>query len=173
MCILGMASIGNVIHFEIFLDQKTMEAIQLKMNPLFDANDESDYKCDGVEPAIFQGGEVPMKPSSPNHTIAMQWFARAYRVGQISHPPTYLLMASMPALAFLDHILRGDIVIHFERSTYGLKKAMNKTHYPDIGLQLNKIPDDVAEEILDETMTQLFGSKSRRLQTDVEGSTRF
>ena len=114
-----------------------------------------------------------MKPSSSNHTTAMQWFARAYRVGQISHPPTYLLMASMPALAFLDHILRGDIVIHFERSTYGLKKAMNKTNYPDIGLELNKIPDDVAEEILDETMTQLFGSKSRRLQTDVEGSTRF
>ena len=32
-----MASIGNVIHFEIFLDQKTMEASQLKMNPSFDA----------------------------------------------------------------------------------------------------------------------------------------
>ena len=53
-----MASIDNVVHFEIFLDQKTMEAIQLKMNPLFDANDESGYKCDGVEPAIFQGGEA-------------------------------------------------------------------------------------------------------------------
>ena len=168
-----MASIDNVVHFEMFLDQKTMEAIQLKMNPLFDANDESGYQCDGVDPAIFPGGEVPMKPSSPDHTIAMEWFARAYRAGRILHPPTYLLMASMPALAFLDHILRGDIVIHFERSTYGLKKAMNKTHYPDIGLQLNKIPDNVAEQILDETMTQLFGSKSRRLQTDVEGSTRF
>ena len=168
-----MASIGNVVHFEIFLDQETMEAIQRKMNPLFDANDESGYKCDGVEPAIFQGGEVPMKPSSPDHTIAMEWFARAYRAGRVSHPPSYLLIASMPALAFLDHILRGDIVIHFERSTYGLKKAMNKTNYPDTGLELNKISDDVAEEILDETMTQLFGSKSRRLQTDVEGSTRF
>ena len=156
-----MASIGNVIHFEIFLDQKTMEACQVKMNPLFDANDESGYKCDGVEPAIFQGGEVPMKPSSSNHTTAMQWFARAYRVGQISHPPTYLLMASMPALAFLDHILRGDIVIHFERSTYGLKKAMNKTHYPDLVPQLIKIPDKAAEQMLNEAKTHLLGSKTR------------
>ena len=143
-----------------------MEASQLKINPLFDANDESGYKCDGVEPASFQGGEVPMKRSSHNHTIAMEWFARAYRAGRILHPPTYLVMASMPALAFLDHILRGDIVIHVERNTYGLKKAMIKANYPEIGLELNKISADVAEEILDGTMIQLFGSKSRRLSTD-------
>ena len=156
-----MASIDNVVHFEMFLDQKTMEAIQLKMNPLFDANDESGYQCDGVDPAIFPGGEVPMKPSSPDHTIAMEWFARAHRAGRISHPPAYLLMASMPALAFLEHILRGDIVIHSERSTYGLKKAMNKTHYPDIGLQLIKIPDNAAEQMLNEAKTHLLGSKTR------------
>ena len=156
-----MASIGNVVHFEIFLDQETMEAIQRKMNPLFDANDVPGYRCEGVEPAIFQGGEVPMKPSSPDHTIAMEWFARAYRAGRILHPPTYLLMASMPALAFLDHILRGDIVIHFERSTYGLKKAMSKTHYPDLVLQLIKIPDDAAEQFFNEAKTHLLGSKTR------------
>ena len=160
-----MASIGNVVHSEIFLDQETMEAIQRKMNPLFDANDVSGYKCDGVEPASFQGGEVPMKVSSRDQTIAMEWYARAYRAGRVSQPPSYLFIASMPALAFLDHILCGDIVIHFERKTYGFKKAMNKANYPEIGLELNKISADVAEEILDGTMTQLFGRKSRRLST--------
>ena len=83
-----MASIDNVVHFEIFLDQETMEAIQRKMNPLFDANEVPGYKCEGGEPAIFQGGEVPMKVSSRDQTIAMKWYARAYKAGRVSRAPS-------------------------------------------------------------------------------------
>ena len=151
-----MASIGNVIHFEIFLDQKTMEAIQLKMNPLFDANDESGYQCDGVDPAIFPGGEVPMKPWSPDHRIALEWFARAHRARRISHPPVYLLMASMPALTFLEHILRGDIVIHSEVSTCGLKKPLNKIHYPDLVVDVIEFAENEAQRMLDNATAYLL-----------------
>ena len=156
-----MASIDNVVNFEMFLDQETMEAIQTGRVPWYDANDESGYQCDGVDPAIFPGGEVPMKPWSPDHRIALEWFARAHRARRISHPPVYLLMASMPALTFLEHILRGDIVIHSEMSTYGLKKAMNKTHYPDLVAELIKFSDKDAEQMLNEAKTHFLGSKTR------------
>ena len=97
-----------------------------------------------------------MKPSSTDHTIAMEWFARAYRAGRILHPPTYLLMASMPALAFLDHILRGDIVIHSEMSTCGLKKPLSKINYPGLVVDVIEFAENDAQRMLDNATENLL-----------------
>ena len=57
-------------------------------------------------------------------------------------------MASMPALSFLEHILRGDIVIHHEMNTYGFRKPLNKRHYPDLEGEVIQLPDEDAQQAL-------------------------
>ena len=74
----------------------------------------------------------------------------------MSLPPTFLLTASMPALRFLEHCLRGDIVIHSEVSTCGLKKPLNKIHYPDLVVDLVEFADNDAQLMLDEATKYLL-----------------
>ena len=100
--------------------------------------------------------EVPMKFWSPDHRIALKWFARAKRAGKLSHPPTHLLMASMPALSFLDHCLRGDIVIHHEQSTCGFTKPVDQNNYPGLVADWTVIADDVAQGMLDNATEHLL-----------------
>ena len=146
---MGMALIGNVVKFEIFLDRETLQAICTGRVPWYDPEDVHGYRCDGLDPEIFPGKEVPMKFWSPDHRIALEWYARAKRVGTTSLPPTILLMASMSAPSFLEHCLRGDIVIHSERSTCGLKKPLKNTNYPDVELDLIEFTENDAQRMLD------------------------
>ena len=143
-----MVSSDNVVHFEMFLEQETIEAIQSGKVIWWDPNDQSDYRCEGLDPETFPGGEVPLKAWSGDKRIALHGFALAHRAGRVSLPPAYLFMASMPALSFLGHILRGDIVIHSKMNTYGFRKPLNKRHYPDLEGKLMKLPDENAEQIL-------------------------
>ena len=145
---LGRASSDNVVRFEMFLEQQTFEAMQSGKVIWWDPNDQSDYRCEGLDPETFPGGEVPLKACSGDHRIALHGFALAHRAGRVSLPPAYLFMASMPALSFLGHILRGDIVIHYKMNTYGFRKPLNKRHYPDLEGKLIKLPDEDAEQAL-------------------------
>ena len=151
-----MALIDNVVRFEIFLDRETMQAIRTGKVTWYDPEDVHGYRCDGLDPAIFPCGEVPMKFSSPDHRIALEWFARAKRAGKISLPPTTLLMASMPALSFLKHCLRGDIEIHFERRTCGLKMPLNNINYPDVVVDVIEFAENDAQRMLDNATAYLL-----------------
>ena len=149
--------IDNVVHFEIFLERETMQAIRTGRVTWYDPEDVDGYRCDGLDPGIFPCGEVPMKFWSPDHSIALEWFARAKRAGRVSLPPTHLLMASMPALRFLEHCLRGDIVIHYETSTCGFRKPVNEINYPGLEVDMIEIADNVAQRMLDNA-TENLGS---------------
>ena len=144
-----MALIDNVVHFEIFLERETMQAIRTGRVTWYDPEDAHGYRCDGLDPGIFPCGEVPMKFWSPDHRIALEWFARAKRAGNISLPPTTLLMASMSALSFLEHCLRGDIKIHSEMRTCGLKKPLNNINYPDVVVDVIEFAENDAQRMLD------------------------
>ena len=71
------------------------------------------------------------------------------KVGTTSLPPTILLMASMSARSFLEHCLRGDIVIHSERSTCGLKKPLKNINYPDVVVDVIEFTENDAQRMLD------------------------
>ena len=90
-----------------------------------------------------------MKFWSPDHRVALEWYARAKRAGSISLPPTVLVMARMSARSFLEHCLRGDIVIHPERSTCGLKKPLKNTYYPDVVVEMIAFTENDAQCMLD------------------------
>ena len=158
---LGRASSDNVVRFEMFLEQQTFEAMQSGKVIWWDPNDESDYRCEGLDPETFPGGEVPMKAWSGDKRIALLGFALAHRRGRVTLPPAYLLMACMPALSFLWHIIRGDIVIHSEMNTYGFRKPLNNRHYPDLECELIKLPDDDAQQALIQAKTYLIRSNTR------------
>ena len=151
-----MALNDNVVHFELFVERETMQAITTGYVSWYDPKDDHSYRCDGLDPGIFPCGEVPMKFWSPDHRIALEWFARARRAGTISLPPTFLLTVSMPALRFLEHCLRGDIVIHSETSTCGFKKPVNPVNYPGLEVDAIEIADDVAQNMLDNTTKHLL-----------------
>ena len=116
----------------------------------YDPDDVERYRCDGLDPGIFPNGEVPMKFWSPDHTVALQWFARAIKAGTISRPPTSLLMAKMPALGFLEHCLRGEIVIHSQMRTCGLKKPVNENNYPGLVMEVIDFSEEEGKHMLDE-----------------------
>ena len=97
-----------------------------------------------------------MKFWSPDHRIALEWFARAIRAGTISLPPTILITASMSALSFLEHCLRGDIVIHSARCTCGLKKPLNHINYPDVVVDVIEIAESDAQRMLDNATAYLL-----------------
>ena len=141
-----MALTDNAVRFEIFLERETVAAIRMgKFDPgLFPSRP-------NTKP------EVPMKFWSPDHSIALEWFARAKKAGRVSLPPTHLLMASMPALRFLEHCLRGDIVIYYETSTCGFRKPVNQINYPGLEVDMIEIADNVAQRMLDNA-TEYLGS---------------
>ena len=97
-----------------------------------------------------------MKFWSPDHRIALEWFARAKKAGTVSLPPTTLLTANMPALRFLEHCLRGDIVIHSEMSTCGLKKPLNKINYPGLVVDVIEFAENDAQRMLDNATEYLL-----------------
>ena len=147
--IVSMALIGNDVKFEIFLDRETLHAICTGRVPWYDPEDVHGYRCDGLDPEIFPGKEVPMKFWSPDHRVALEWYARAKRAGSISLPPTVLVMARMSARSFLEHCLRGDIVIHSKRSTCGLKKPLKNINYPDVVVDVIEFTENDAQRMLD------------------------
>lgn len=144
-----MVLVGNDVKFEIFLDRETLHAIRTGRVPWYDPEDVHGYRCDGLDPEIFPGKEVPMKFWSPDHRIALEWYARAQRAGMTSLPPTILLMASMPARSFLEHCLRGDIVIHSKRCSCGLKKPLKDKNYPDVVVDVIMFTEKEAQRMLD------------------------
>ena len=77
--IVSMALVGNDVKFEMFLDRETLQAICTGRVPWYDPEDVHGYRCDGLDPEIFPGKEVPMKFWSPDHRIALEWYARAKR----------------------------------------------------------------------------------------------
>ena len=82
-----MALVGNDVKFEMFLDRETLQAICTGRVPWYDPEDVHGYRCDGLDPEIFPGKEVPMKFWSPDHRIALEWYARAKRAGTTSLKP--------------------------------------------------------------------------------------
>ena len=144
-----MALNDNVVHFELFVERETMQAITTGYVSWYDPKDDHGYRCDGLDPGIFPCGEVPMKFSSPDHRIALKWFAHAVRAGIVSLPPTFLLMARMPALCFLEHCIRGDIVIHSKMSTCALKKPVNEKNYPGLVMEFIEFTEDEAQRMLE------------------------
>ena len=154
--IVSMALICDDVSFEIFLDRETLYAMCTGRVLWYDPEDVLGYRCDGLDPEIFPGKEVPMKFWSPDHRIALEWFARAKRAGNISLPPTTILMASMSALSFLEHCLRGDIEIHFERRTCGLKKPLNNINYPDVVVDVIEFAENDAQRMLDNATAYLL-----------------
>ena len=151
-----MALIDNVVRFEIFLDRETLQAIRTGWVPWYDPKDVYGYRCDGLDPEIFPGNEVPMKFWSSDHRIALEWFARAVRAGNISFPPIFLLMATMPAHSFQEHCNCGDIVLHPARSTCGLTKPLNHHNYPSVVLDAIEIPESDAQSMLDNATKYLL-----------------
>ena len=147
--IVSMALVGNEVKFEIFLDRETLQAICTGRVPWYDPEDVLGYRCDGLDPAIFPGKEVPMKFWSPDHRIALEWYARAKKAGTTSLPPTILLMARMSVRSFLEHCLRGDIVIHSKRSTCGLKKPLKSVNFPEVVVELIEFTENDAQRMLD------------------------
>ena len=144
-----MALICDDVSFEIFLDRETLYAMCTGRVLWYDPEDVLGYRCDGLDPEIFPGKEVPMKFWSPDHRVALEWYARAKRAGSISLPPTVLVMARMSARSFLEHCLRGDIVIHPERSTCGLKKPLKNRYYPDVVVEMIAFTENDAQCMLD------------------------
>ena len=151
-----MALIDNVVRFEIFLERETQRAISTGKVSWYDPEDVHGYRCDGLDPGIFPCGEVPMKFASPDHRIALKWFAHAVRAGIVSLPPTFLLMARMPALCFLEHCIRGDIVIHSKMSTCGLKKPVNAKNYPGLVMEFIEFTEDEAQLMLEDATEHLL-----------------
>ena len=146
-----MALIEDFVHFELFLERETMQAITTGHVSWYDADDAEGCSCDGLDPRIFPCGEVPMKFASPDHRIALDFFVRAKIAGYITLPPTFLIIARMPALRFLEHCIRGDIVIYSQMSTCGLKKPVNAINYPGLEMEFISYTEDQAQFMLDAT----------------------
>ena len=151
-----MALIDNMVYFEIFLDKETLGAVRTGWVPWYDPDRVGTYRCDGLDPGIFPGNEVPMKFWSRDHRIALEWYARAIRAGTISVPPIILLTVSMSASSFLEHCLRGDIVIHSSRCTCGLKKPLNHKNYPGAVVDAIEFAECEAQLMLDNATANLL-----------------
>ena len=131
-----------------------MKAVRTGKVSWYDPKDVTGYRCDGLDPKTFpnRGGakaEVPFKYWSENHHVALEWFARAARAGRTAGLPSSLLTASLSIHAFLEHILRGDIVIHSETKTCGFTKPFNQNNYPGLDVELTDYSDDVAQSMLE------------------------
>ena len=114
--------------------------------------DRDGYRCHGLDPAIFPAGRVPFKMWSPDHKVAFEWFARGQRAGRISGPPKYLLEARMDALAFLDHILAGDIILETQMSTVGFTKPVDQRHYPSLVVDVSWSTHEEAQRKLSDAL---------------------
>ena len=129
MALQTEASGRCVVAFEMVADEETLQAFSTRKVPWWDPDGKSDYRCDGIDPAVFDNRRglasvVPMKASSPDHKVALEWFARAGRAGA----PKYIIQGSLPEESALEHILKGEIQVHAEQQTFGFVKPMNKTN---------------------------------------------
>ena len=115
------------LDFEMFLDQETFLAFFPGTVPWLAADG---WKCPGIDNTLFSDQAVPMKVISPDHRIALQWFARAHRRGHIRGLPRYLLTGSMPAQWALAHMLANQITLIPERDGVAFKCLMNVANYP-------------------------------------------
>jgi hypothetical protein len=120
--------------------------------PWWDPQDSTGYRCNGIDPEIFPAGRVPLKKWSPDHKVALEWFARAHRAGRISGPPKYLIEGRMDALAFLDHILAGDIIPDAQTSTLGFTKPLDQRHYQSLVMDLSWQSDEEAQRALSDAL---------------------
>ena len=144
-----MTLMGNVVWFEMYLDEQTVQAMDTGKVPWYKGQDAQDYRCEGLDPAIFADTGVPMKFWSEDHKIALHWYFRALNREMVSFPPKKIYVASMPAVRFLEHCLKGDIVIYFERRTCAFKKPVIPVNYPELKFELFDIADDVGKAMVD------------------------
>ena len=93
----------------------------------------SDYRCEEPDPSTFPSrwatgqSDLPLKfvDSEGTHTKAAEGYAHALRKNMVKGLPVYLLRATLPPKAFLDHLGKGDICIWPEIHTVAYTKKMN------------------------------------------------
>ena len=115
------------LDFEMFLDQETFLAFFPGTVPWLAADG---WKCPGIDNTLFRDGAVPMKLASPDHRVALKWFARAYRRGHTRGAPRYLLAGRMPVQWALTHMLAEQITLKPEFDGVTFKCLMDTENYP-------------------------------------------
>ena len=138
-----------VVRMEMYLDEQTAEAVATGKVGWYHGRDAPNYLCDGLDPATFPKKEVPMKFWRSDHSIAWEWYIRAKKNGNVNGPPKKHLVVSMPTVRFLEHCLKGNIVIYSERFTCAFKKPVNAKYYPDLNYVLTddvEIPGHLASD---------------------------
>ena len=113
--------------FEMFLDQDTFTALCAQKDKWAT---EDVWRYTGIDNTMFCDGAVPVKLPSPDHEIALHWFAQAHKRGYARGPPRYLLSGSMPADWALAHMRADQIRLKPEIDAVAFKCIMNQKNYP-------------------------------------------
>ena len=125
-----MQDLGTaVLKFEMFVDDDMAQAVHGHVPWLQDAYE--GWECPGLEPSLFKDGMVPMKQWTPDHRVALKYFALANRASN-AKLPKYLFMGSLPSVNAYQHFLEGTIVSVPDQATIGFKRLMDPTNYPHL-----------------------------------------
>ena len=108
-------------------DEQSLQAYTTGRAPWH--QDESGWKYDGIDNALFAGNVVPFAKDAAQ---AFEKFQRAQEHGNATGPPICMFQGQIPAEAALQHIVNGDIKMLFNRPemTIGFTKPVNQVNYP-------------------------------------------
>ena len=148
----------TMIKFEIFIDEETFQAAQTGSVPWCSS---PNYRCSGLDPVTFPRilgicSTVPFKKWHPEHTMAADGFARAFRKKHVTGLPVYLIEAMMHERAFIDHVLAGDLLVNATMlGTVGFTRPVDQNHFPTLVVDVTKRSPEQAQEMLDSALLAL------------------
>ena len=113
----------KVVKFEMYIDATTQQAMQTGKGVVPDL----------FRPALGIGKTVPFKAWQPDHSMALDGFARAYRRRSVNGYPVFRIEACMEESKFLASALAGDIILNATMpGTVGSIKPVNQQNFPSL-----------------------------------------
>jgi hypothetical protein len=121
----GAGSDVAVVQAEMWLDGETGLALW---------GDQGTYLSSdclaGLTPDLFYGYAVPMKMVSDQGSLALKWYARAFRATSVLGPPRFRVLVEFDAEQAWDSCVGGDIVMRPAQCSILFKKAVSLVNYP-------------------------------------------
>ena len=151
----NMEETQKVVKFEMYIDATTQQAMQTGKGVVPDL----------FRPALGIGKTVPFKAWQPDHSMALDGFARAYRRRSVNGYPVFRIEACMEESKFLARALAGDIILNATMpGTVSFAKPFTQQNFPSLEVDLIKIPEEQAMEML---LTALQALAVKRKAIDV------
>ena len=151
----NMEKTKKVVKFEMYIDATTQQAMQTGKGVVPDM----------FPPAMGIGKTVPFKAWQPDHSMALDGFARAYRRRSVNGYPVFRIEACMEESKFLACALAGDIILNATMpGTVSFAKPFTQQNFPSLVVDLIEIPEEQAREML---LTALQALAVKRKAIDV------